>query len=430
MKVELVPREGLFKELRVEVEGAIVDNALKEVYQYLMENAEVEGFRRGKAPLWIIKARFKETIKEETGKKVADATLHEAIKMANVEPVADIYLEDIQLDEGSLKLSYKVSFETQPEFELKDLSNLEVTIKPIKLNDEMLRKAIEELREEHAVWEPVDREIREGDLVVLDYEIEELSSGEVIKDETSAIVGQGMLRQEIEKELIGKKEGDELVFEELDLYSTEGKPVGKAKVKLVVKAVKEKKLPELNDEFAKEAGLGETWEEAQEKIRRSLEERIESLRKQAISEALVQKLVQMHDFEVPKTLLSRELSFLVARRLETLKQLGVDPRYVDIRLLSQELLPLAVQNIKLRYILEKYSQEKGFEVSQEELEKYYEELASSYNTSKEEFKEYVKERGLEEQIRKDLIRQKAFEDLLSKVKVTEEEENKDEGQSS
>ena len=80
MKISVEDKQGLFKSLKVEVEGDIVRSALDEVYNYLKQNAEVEGFRRGKVPLWVIKAKFKEYIQEEVGKKVANATLAGAIQ--------------------------------------------------------------------------------------------------------------------------------------------------------------------------------------------------------------------------------------------------------------------------------------------------------------------------------------------------------------
>ncbi|MCY0867086.1 MAG: trigger factor family protein [Aquificaceae bacterium] len=114
MKVSVEDRQGLFKSLRVEVEGDIVRSALDEVYNYLKENAEVEGFRRGKAPLWIIKAKFKDYIKEEVGKKVANATLASAIQESVLRPVADIFLEEVDFQESDQKVSYSVSFEVPP----------------------------------------------------------------------------------------------------------------------------------------------------------------------------------------------------------------------------------------------------------------------------------------------------------------------------
>ncbi|MDQ7083007.1 MAG: hypothetical protein Q9N34_08765 [Aquificota bacterium] len=102
-----------------------------------------------------------------------------------------------------------------------------------------------------------------------------------------------------------------------------------------------------------------------------------------IEDAVADKLVQMHDIEVPKTLLNREVSYLVERRVNELKQFGIDTRYLDYRSMAQEFLPQALANIKLRYILDKYADEKGIEVTDEDIEEQFEELARTSESTKE-----------------------------------------------
>ena len=427
MKVSVEDRQGLFKSLKVEVEGDIVRSALDEVYNYLKENAEVEGFRRGKTPLWIIKAKFKDYIKEEVGKKVANATLASAIQESGLRPVADIFLEEVDFQESDQKVSYSVSFEVPPEFELANLEGLEVEIEKIEFSEDLVKKKIEELREEHALWEPVEREIKEGDLVVVDYKVEDMESGEVTEGETSAIVGLRTFREEIEKELVGKKEGDSFVLEDLTLYDMEGKPAGKAKVEIRIKGVKGKVLPEVNDEFAKELGLGGTWSEAEEKIRQEIKTQIEKVKESVIENAVAQKLIELHQFDVPQTLLQRELSHLLQMRVSYLSQLGIDTRYLDYRSMAQELTPQAISNIKLRYILDKYAQQKGIQAEPQEIEKKIEELAQQYGRSPEEMKEFFQRENLLHVLEEDIRREKALRDIVSKAVVREKEkEEKDE----
>ncbi|MFN3870490.1 MAG: trigger factor [Aquificaceae bacterium] len=422
MKISVEDKQGLFKSLKVEVEGEIVRGALNEVYEYLKQNAHVEGFRKGKAPLWIIRAKFKEYIEEEVGKKVANATLESAIRESGLRPVADIYLEEVKLQEPEQKVSYSVSFEVPPEFELANLESLEVEVEKVEFNEDLVKERIERIREERALWEPVEREVREGDLVVIDYKVEDLESGETTEGETSGILGTKTFREEIERELLGKKEGDSFVLEDLTLYDVEGKPAGKAKVEIRVKGVKEKHLPELNDDFAKELGLGETWEQAKEKIIEELKEELESRKKALVEEAVAKKLIEMHEFEVPQTLIQRELSNLVQARVSTLSQWGIDPKYIDYRSLAQELSPQAYSNVKLRLILDKYAVEKNIQVEESEIEKKLQELSQQYGRSPQELKEFFQREKLLHVLEEDVKREKAFYDIVSKVVVKEKEE--------
>jgi trigger factor len=430
MKVSLEDREGLFKSLLVEVQGDIVKKNLEDVCQELVQNVEIEGFRKGKAPLWLIKARYKDYIREEVGKRIADATLSKAIEESGLRPAADIYLEEVQLEESEEKVAYRVVFEVSPSFELKlqEVENLRVEIPKVEFKEEMVQEEINRLREQHALWEPVDREIKEGDLVVIDYVVEDLESGETAEGETTVIVGQRFLREEIDKALVGKKEGEEVEVESVDLFDAEGKVVGKAKVKISIKAVKEKVLPELSDDFAKELGLGDTWSSAEEKIKQMVKENLENYKKSLIEEEVAKKLIELHEFEVPQTLLRRELSFLVERRLRELSSMGIDTRYINIQGLAQELLPQAIANIKLRYILDKYAQTKNLQAEEKDLEEEYTKLAQAYGVSPEQIKADVQSRNLEEVIKGDVLRRKALEDIMSKVQVIEVEEKKEEKQ--
>ncbi|MDT7871214.1 MAG: trigger factor [Thermocrinis sp.] len=428
MKVSLEDREGLFKSLLVEVQGDIVKKNLENIYQELVQNVEIEGFRKGKAPLWLIKARYKDYIREEVGKRVADATLSKAIEESGLKPAADIYLEEVQLEESEEKVAYRVVFEVPPSFELKlqEIENLRVEIPKVEFKEEMVQEEINRLREQHAIWEPVDREIKEGDLVVIDYRVEDIESGETSEGETTVIVGQRFLREEIDKALLGKKEGEEVEVESVDLFDAEGKVVGKAKVKISIRAVKEKVLPEVNDDFAKELGLGDTWSSAEEKIRQMVKENLENYKKFLIEEEVAKKLIELHEFEIPQTLLRRELGFLVERRLRELSSLGIDTRYINIQGLAQELLPQAIANIKLRYILDKYAQIKNLQAEEKDLEEEYTKLAQAYGVSPEQIKADVQSRNLEEVIKGDVLRRKALEDIMSKVQVIEVEEKKEE----
>jgi trigger factor len=229
-----------------------------------------------------------------------------------------------------------------------------------------------------------------------------------------------MFREELEKALIGKKLDEEIELENMPLYDQEGKEIGKANIKAKIKDVKEKKLPELNDDFAKELGY-ENWEEAKEKIAQQVKEDFERTKRTLIEDAVADKLISIHDIEIPKTLMNRELSFLVERRVNELRQFGIDTRYLNFKAIAQELAPQAEANIKLRYILDKYADEKGIEITDEDVEEQFEELAKQMGTSKEEVKEYFEKENLLDVVRSDARRRKALKEIVSKVKIKEVE---------
>ncbi|RUM28598.1 MAG: trigger factor, partial [Aquifex sp.] len=121
-----------------------------------------------------------------------------------------------------------------------------------------------------------------------------------------------------------------------------------------------------------------------------------------------------------------EISFLVERRLRELQSLGIDTRYVDVKKIVGEVRPIAEANIKLRFILEKYAQERGIEPTEEDVEEQYKELAQQYGTTVEEVKKYFKENNLEPVVKEDARRKKALKEIISKVKVKEVEQKESE----
>jgi len=428
MKVEVQEREGLFKALTVEIQGDSVKEKIEDMYRQLQQTVQIQGFRKGKAPLWIIRAKYKDYVEEEVGKKVADETLQKALEEANLKPVADVFLEKVEVDEKEGKVKYVVSFEVAPEFELKEVENLKVEVPKIEFKEEYVKEELERLKEANAVWEPKEENepAEEGDMLVLEYEVEEVGGeGEKVKQETSVILGQGMLRPEVEEALKGKKVGEEVELKDLPLYDREGKEIGKVNIKIKIKEIKRKVLPELNDEFAKELGY-ESLEDLKKRIEEDIKQKLEKLKEQVIEEKVADKLVEMHDFPIPQTLLRREISFLVERRLRELQALGIDTRYVDVKKIVEEVRPIAEANIKLRFILDKYTQGRGIEPTEEDVEEQYKELAQQYGTTVEEVKKYFKENNLEPVVKEDARRKKALKEIISKVKVKEVEQKESE----
>ena len=338
-----------------------------------------------------------------------------------VKPIADVFLTEVKINEEKPSATVVVRFEIPPQIELKDLEEITVEVPKLEFSQEQVENYINQLREQNAQWNPVDREIRKGDLVEVEYEITDTESGEKERGETSAVIGDGLFRKEIEEALEGKKAGEEIELKELPIYDQEGKEVGKVNIKLKIKGVKEKVLPELNDEFAKKLNLGETWEEARKKIEEQLKEQFERSKEQQKLEKLLLKLVEVHKFDIPESLVRRESDILFERRLQELSAYGINPNQVDREKLLNEILPTAVFNVASRLLLDRLADELNIEVGEEEVNREIEKLAKAYNISPQELKKSLQDRGLIEMIKADLRRNKALEEASKRVKFVEVE---------
>jgi trigger factor len=421
MKVELKDEQGLYKALTIELERGEFADILDGLYSHLAATVNIPGFRRGKIPRKVLRKRLKGEVERLLANAVLEKYLNKALEEANVKPVADIFLTDVEFPEDESKLKLTVKFEVAPEFEVKKPEEITVEIPKTEFSQEQVENYIKQLQEQNAEWKEVEREIKEGDLVEVEYEITDIESGESEKGETAAVIGEGLFRKEIEEALKGKKAGDEIELKELPIYDQEGKEIGKVNIKIKVKAVKEKVLPQLNDEFAKKLGLGESWEEAKKKIEERLREQFKHSVEALKRERLLGKLVEEHKIELPETLVRRELDNLVRVRLDELQRIGINPKQVNQQQLVQELLPVAIFNVASRLILDRYADELGVEVSDEEVEREIEKLAKVYSVDAEQLRAQLEQQGVIETIKADLRRNKAIEELTKKVKFVEVE---------
>ena len=366
----------------------------------------------------MVKAKYKDAIKEEVVKQFINKHLEEILEKENLQPVSpELSFGDIEI-ENDEKLKFKISFEVAPEFELKPYDNLEIEMIKYEVSDEDVEKTINQLLEQHAKFEPADKEIEEGDMVRIKYKITD-EEGNSEEDEFEAVLGANQLRKEIEDELKGKKAGDKVHLENVPLYNEKGEEIGKATVDIEVLEVKKKVVPEFNDEFVKEIGLGENVEEAKKKIREDLEKQVKEAKEAELEQKILDKLAEQYDFDVPVTLVKAEIEALLDNYIKQLQQFGIQPNEDMLRAAAQGLEQTAVKNVRLMFVINKIAEKEGIEVSDEEINKELENIAQQYQTSVEEIRRIFEERGLIQNVRYVLLRKKVLDALKNKIKIIE-----------
>ncbi|WP_457623841.1 trigger factor [Persephonella sp.] len=425
-----VEEKGLVRTLTIEEEGQEIKNLVDNVVKEIAKNANIPGFRKGHVPPAVVKARYKQAIKEEVARKFISEKLQSILEEQKLSPVSpDISFGDVELSGNSLKL--KVAFEVAPEFELKDYEGLEIEMIKHEVTDEDVEKAIENLLEQNATYESADKEIEKGDMIKIHYHIK-ADSGEEEEDEFEVPVGQGQLRPEIEEKLIGKKAGDEVTVENVSLYNEKGEEFGKATVTVKVLEVKKKELPEFNDDFVKILNLGENVEEAKNKIKESLENQIKEAKERELEQKIIDKLAEQYDFEVPQSLVRGELEFLLQEYLKQLENVGIKPNREMISAAAQGLEQTAIKNVRVMFVINKIAEKEGIKVEEEEINKEIENMASTYNTTAEQIRQYLEEKGLINNIAYTILKKKVIDFLKEKaniVEMTKEEFEKKEKES-
>lgn len=418
-----VEEKGLLRIITIDAEGNEVSNLVKEVIKEIKKNVNIPGFRKGQIPDSVIRARYKDTIKEEVAKRFINENFQKIVEENNITPVSpEVSFGDIELNGNKLKL--KLSFEVAPEFELKDYKGIEVEVIKKEVEDKDIEEAINKLLNQYAKYEPADKQIENGDKIKIHYKIT-TDKGETEEDTFEVIVGENQLRQEIEKEILGKKKGDEIEVKDVSLYNEKGEEFGKATVNVKIEEVYKKVLPEFNDEFVKEIGLAENVEEAKKKIFDSLKQSIENAKKVEIENKITEKLLKENDFELPQSLVKAELNYLIQEYAKQLENMGLKPSEDMLMGVVPSLEEQAKKNVKLMFIVNKIAELENIKVEDEEINKEIEEMAKVYNTTPEQLKEYLEKEGLINNIIYGILKRKVFDFLRKNANIKEIEEKEE-----
>ena len=369
------------RELELEIPAEEVQKTADRVAKEFARVARIPGFRPGKAPVGLVRRRFAEEIKSEVMQSLVPETIEKAVSEKKMVPVTQPQVDKVDYAEGG-PLKFRAVFEVLPEFELKDYKGLEVEIDALEVTDEDVEKTLAEMRERAATFVPVEgRAVQDGDFTVLKLTGTAAGGGaEPIQAENvTCHIGAEETISEFNENLRGANVGEHKRFEVKypDDYP-DPKLAGKTYTYSVdVVAVKEKKLPELDDNFAKDVSDSTTIEELRAKIHQNLEAVRDHQQKEQAGEKLLEKLVTMHEFPVPQALVEHQMDVRLERVVRQLAAQGVDPRavnvdWVTLRRRQQE---RAVSDVKAEMILDRVAEAEKIEVSDEDVDAELEKLA-------------------------------------------------------
>jgi len=375
--------------MTIEVPAATVDATYERVLNRLASKAKIEGFRPGRAPRQLVEARVgAEALRDEVVEVMVPEVLQQALREKDIDPIdnPDVHVVEFQRGQPA-KLIATVT--VMPEVKLGTTAGALYTPKQtLEVTDEMVERRLEDLREPLAEITPVEREARMGDVVVLDVEVE--AGGEVVESETrKAMEGElkeGVLRPELLAVLPGTfvDETREASVTFPEDYS-EPKLAGKdATIRVTLRGVKEKVLPPLDDELAKQLSDGKQDNVADytAAVRADLDEASKAMAKLAREQALVKALVDSSEVELPDALVERELASQLESMERSLGRQGLRlDRYLDylgktVPQWAQDERPEAEQRLKVDLVLDEYARREGIEPTEEEVDKFLEEQAA------------------------------------------------------
>lgn len=334
MQTNLIDRQPTSAKLEVTIPAQEVDKTYGEVFRVLSRQVRVPGFRPGKAPKGvIIKQIGQDALNQEVRDALVEANYPQAVRELELVPV-DARLNAEEPTEGS-DYTFEVDLELFPDFELPDLNEIIIDTVAPPLTDQMVEESVAELQRENALQVPVDRPVEAGDYVLVETVREGTEEGEA----SVLPIDLERVDESFAKQLIGKSMGDEVELnlaagqDEDDEAEAAGEDDGEGeveateapempKLKVIIKDVKEKEKPEVDDEFAKTLGF-ETWDEVDAKIRENLQAELDANAFQEQREEFIEKLVEEATVDLPPSLVTRRKSSLLSNLTRELQQAGM-----------------------------------------------------------------------------------------------------------
>jgi len=421
MQVELQSSEGLIRRLAIEVPASEIDVEVDRRIKDMSRRVRLDGFRPGKAPLPVVRQRYEGQVREEVVGDVMGRNYQAAIAEQQLRPAGNPVIESVDAQPGT-NLKFVAAIEVYPEFEIGDLSVIEIETTTAEVTDADVADMLSTLREQHADWQNVDRAAKDGDRVTVNFagkvdgEAFQGGSGEGMQ----VVLGEKRMLADFEKGLAGIAVGEpERVFdvafpEDYPVENLQGKT---AQFTVTATAVEEKVLPELNDEFAARFGSA-TVAELESDVRKNMERELKQALKRHTKDVVLTAVTDSLTFDVPKALVDEEA--VVMRDGFVRQQMPhADASALDAGLFSEQ----AAKRVKMGLVIMEIVKTADLQVDDDLVDEFINDIAAAYDEPEQVVATYKGDREMMSNARTVVLEQQAVDHVLSKAKVTQKSQD-------
>jgi trigger factor len=424
MKAELIDLSECKKNLQIEIPEDVVDAEITHIAQEFARRARVPGFRPGKAPIGVVKTRFREEIVSEMMQHLMPKYFGDAIDERKLEIIQAPQFESVDYNSGK-PLRFRAVFEVYPRLSITNYAGIPVQEVSSQVEDSEVETALKKLQEDMAELTPVedDRTVQEGDFAEISYSGTLAGSDEppITGEKAVAEIGGRTTVREFTDNLIGAKVGEERTFNVIYRadYPTARLAGKTVSYKVKIEALKTKETPELNDEFAQRFGDYKTLDELKAKIREDLQKHKRDQAQEQMREKLLEWLEDNNEFELPHSLIERQLQIRVQRFIRDLSRQGINPQRLDVDWgkIREDQQQQAMRDVKGSLILEHVAEKENIDVSEQEIELEIEKIAAETNRPKEKVKEVLSRDSGLERLRSQIRNRKTLDLLQSKARI-------------
>jgi trigger factor len=428
MKAELVDVSECKKNLDIEIPLEVVDKEITQIAQELARHARVPGFRPGKAPIGVVKTRYRDEIVSEMMKNLMPKYVGNAIEQRKLEIVRAPQFESVDYAPGQ-PLRFKAVFEVYPNLNITNYMGVPVQEVSSTVQDSEIDASLKKFQEDMAELVPVeeDRPVKEGDFAEISFTgtIEGSDEPPVTGQKAVAEIGGRTTLKEFSENLVGARANEERKF---TVQYRQGYPEAKLAGRTVeytvkVEAIKTKEIPEINDEFAQRFGDYTTLEAFRTKIRGDLEKHKQENAQEQMREKLLEWLEDNNQFELPESLVERQLQIRVQRLIRDLSRQGINPQRLDVDWgkIREDQQQQAIRDVKGSLILEYISDKENINVTDDEIEAELQKIAVETNRPVEKVREVLSRDSGLERLRSQIRNKKTLDLLQEKAEVSKGE---------
>ena len=424
MKANVEEISSIKKKVSIEIPEDQVTKEVESFYKDLGKKAKIKGFRPGKVPRDILERYFKDYVKAEVVQKLIQDTYPQALSEADLQPVSPPVIDPGEFVEGK-SYQYSAVIETKPDITLGGYTGLKIEGKKEGAKDEEVEERLKALQNLHANLKTLSeaRPIQAGDYVILDYEAsmggKPLEGGKAV--DFTVEVGSGQFIPAFEEKLIGVKPEEEKTMEvsfpeDYGYQKWAGKTIS---FDVKIKEIKEKILPPLDDEFAKDLGDYSSFEELREKLKGEIEKEKELALERQLKDLVVDQLLEANPFEVPESLVEEQAKAMVSDTKLRLAAQGVVLKNMGVseEKLQEDYRAMAQKQVRTFLILEKIAGQEGIEVTDEEAEGRLREMSERMHQKFDVVKRYYEKNGLLPEVKAGIIRDKTLNFLIEKANI-------------
>ena len=422
MKVDIDELNSVQRKVRVELPSETVAGEFSRVYNNLGRRVRVKGFRTGKIPRSVLQGMYGEEVKGEVRSHLVEESLGEIIRERGLQIVSrpEVEANDLSENQG---FSFSATFEIKPDVAVENYIDIEVEKPKLSITDAQVESALERLQQSHARLEPVlNREIvQKGDFVTLDFDgaIEGKSFAGGKGQNYTLEVGAGHALPQFEDAVVGLKlnEPHRVEVKYPDEYPNQEIAGKVVEFSLIAREIKQKVLPSLDDEFAKDHGECASLEELKDRMRARLAEELDRYQREDLKEKIIGHLIEAFPFAVPPSMVERQTRYLLERyQQETPPQNRSTEPLEEVRKTFEA---RAIRQVQATLLIERIARREKIEVTDKELQDRVDGLIRVSSERAKAVREYYAHAEARDELRAQMVFERTVEFLLERARIKE-----------